>query len=189
MTLQDLLATTTPGEMADTTALSRCVAECWDSFEGSDEGGMQGYKLINRMERVQWQPPQLSFVIERHGGLVLGSSRAELQTWVVNLVTMTAGITNTGRRQITAMAPRQTKRYYRIVAEELADIIEGGGEDERLRWKPDGRVHVIASTIIDGGPQRTVAGRRIRLRGVLEEVLGTIGWNHEGRNVFRRRAS
>jgi hypothetical protein len=37
---------------------------------------MTGQKLLGRMEEVVWEPPILSFTVERHGGTVQGSSRA-----------------------------------------------------------------------------------------------------------------
>ena len=57
--------------------LERLLSEVWDDLGGSD-CGMAGHKLIGRMEHVEWNPPVLTFTIERHGGTVLGSTRAEL---------------------------------------------------------------------------------------------------------------
>ena len=39
---------------------------------------------LGRMEKVEWQPPYLTFSIERHGATVKGSTRAELQNWQVD---------------------------------------------------------------------------------------------------------
>jgi hypothetical protein len=60
------------------------LAECWHIFKGSDEGSMVAYKL-ERMEDPFWQPPKLRFFIERHGGMVMRSSGAEIQGWEVVL--------------------------------------------------------------------------------------------------------
>lgn len=61
-----------PGPISDTTELERLLAAYWDELNG-DDGGMEGYKLLGRMEAVVWKPI-LSFRIERHGGTVIGSS-------------------------------------------------------------------------------------------------------------------
>jgi hypothetical protein len=83
--LKRILSAMEPGAIAETAEVERLLAGCWDDLGGVDEGGMQGYKLLNRMEDVVWRPPVLSFVIERHGGTVMGSTRAELQHWSVDV--------------------------------------------------------------------------------------------------------
>jgi hypothetical protein len=45
---------------------------------------MAGYKL-SRMKDATWNPPILEFTIERHGGTALGSTRASLQRWEINM--------------------------------------------------------------------------------------------------------
>ena len=70
------------GEIKNTTELEKALAGCWDDFTG-DSGGMTPSKLHDRMEEVFWEPPILDFVIERHGGTVMGSTRAELQYWTI----------------------------------------------------------------------------------------------------------
>jgi hypothetical protein len=67
-TLYELLANVPPGPVAGDLGLDRALAGCWDGFRGSDEGGMESYKLLRRMENVWWRPPILTFTIERHGG-------------------------------------------------------------------------------------------------------------------------
>ena len=41
-------------------------------------------------EDLACNPPNLCFSIDRHGGTVMGSKRAERQTWTLNLETLTA---------------------------------------------------------------------------------------------------
>jgi len=65
-----------PGRLRETAELERHLAESWATFEGNDSEGMTAEKLPGRMEQVEWTPPVLNFVIERHGGACLGSSRA-----------------------------------------------------------------------------------------------------------------
>jgi hypothetical protein len=64
------------GPVAEVAATERLLATCWDDLVG-DDGGTDGYKLLNRTEDLAWEPPTLSFCIERHGDTVMGSSRAE----------------------------------------------------------------------------------------------------------------
>jgi hypothetical protein len=45
---------------------------------------------IERIEEATWEDPIFTFVIERHGRTVHGSSRAELQRWTVDLDAGTA---------------------------------------------------------------------------------------------------
>lgn len=72
---------------------------------------MEAYKLLGRMEQVRWEPPVLSFIVERHGETVNGSTRAELQHWEVAVENRTARIVKTGQRQLKPMAPdRQVER-------------------------------------------------------------------------------
>jgi hypothetical protein len=76
--LMNYLKNLEPGPVEMTTHLERLLAEVWDDL-GGDNGGMAGIKLIRRMEQVEWHRPILIFLIERHGGTVLSSTRAELQ--------------------------------------------------------------------------------------------------------------
>jgi hypothetical protein len=69
-------------ENENVTDLDRLLAASWDEFTG-DAGGMEGDKLLGRIEDVTWQPPKFTFTIERHGGTLMGSTRAELQDWEV----------------------------------------------------------------------------------------------------------
>jgi hypothetical protein len=82
--LMNYLKNLEPGPVEMTTHLERLLAEVWDDL-GGDNGGMAGIKLIRRMEQVEWHRPIPIFLIERHGGTVLGSTRAELQRWSVDL--------------------------------------------------------------------------------------------------------
>lgn len=88
------------GSISDTSELERLLAICWDQFEG-DYGGMEDYKLLGRMEDVTWDPHThiLTFKIERHGGTVMGSSRAEIQRWKVDVNKMTVGHEISGHRR------------------------------------------------------------------------------------------
>ena len=65
------------------------LAGCWREFTGSASERMHAGKL-GRMEAVRWDPPVLSFTIERHGAMSGGSTRAELQQWRIDLDRKTA---------------------------------------------------------------------------------------------------
>src|SRR5262245_9543483 len=103
--LRAQLATLQPGKIPDTTDLEPLLAACWDEFTG-DDGGMEGHKLLGRMEDVTWEPPVLSFTVERHGRTVAGSSRADLQGWAVNVEKQTIFCEPLGHPQVRPMQPR-----------------------------------------------------------------------------------
>jgi hypothetical protein len=174
-----------PGPLEQRSDLERLLARAWDDLDGGDEAGMVGRKLIGRMERVEWQPPRLSFVIERHGGTVQGSSRAELQRWTVKLDQKTATCERTRHRQLSPMAKRVDVE---LIADEIAEKIMGGEADDRLDWLGDGRVRVEIGSIFPKGSgcRQTIEGRRRWLREALIERLSTKGWVHLGGSTFGR---
>jgi hypothetical protein len=168
------LATTQPGQITDTSDLERLLAACWDEFSG-DYGGMEGYKLLGRMEDVTWEPPVLSFTVERHGRTVAGSSRADLQGWTVNTEQNTIFCEPLGFRQVRPMQPWLKVE---LLAEEIVRLIVAKQEDDRLQWHEDGSVKVLIGKIIptDSAGKQTLAGRRKRFRKALVERLGAEGW-------------
>jgi len=180
--LRDYLKNLEPGPVEETTHLERLLAEVWDDL-GGDNGGMAGHKLIRRMEHVEWHPPVLTFTIERHGWTVLGSTRAELQRWSVDLDLGTATCVRVGSRQLLWMAERVDVGP---IADEVAHKIASGEADDRLRWLDDERVRVVMVRIFPerSGYKRTVQGRRRRLREALIERLSTKGWAHLGKSTF-----
>jgi hypothetical protein len=122
------------GPIAGTTDLERLLATCWHEFSG-DHGGMEGRKLLGRMERVEWNPPILSFNIERHGGTVLGSSRAELQQWTLDIDRRTAACEAVSHGQLR---PMQRRLDVVPLAEGVARLILDRRGDERLKWNDEG---------------------------------------------------
>jgi len=74
--LLEYLVSIQAGPISDTAQLETLLAACWDEFAGSEAEGMAGYKLHGRVDDVHWDSPVLTFVIERHGETVLGSTRA-----------------------------------------------------------------------------------------------------------------
>jgi hypothetical protein len=182
--LRKYLSGQKPGPLKTTSDMEYLVAEVWGDL-GGDDGGMAGQKLIGRMERVEWHPPILALTIERHGGTVLGSTRAETQHWSVDLDSRTATLQRTGHRQLSPAARRMD---IAPIAAEIAGLILHGGKDERLHWLDDGRVRVEMGRIFpeQSGFKQTIQGRRRRLRAALIEALARRGWPHLGRNTFRQ---
>ncbi len=173
-----MLAAPTP----PTSEIETHLARLWDTLAG-DDGGMVGRKLHGRMEAVVWNPPKLTFNIERHGATVLGSGRAEVQKWTVDLEQRTKSVKLVGRRQLH---PQQPRLDVMPVAEELATAIMGGRQDPRLRWDGTGRVRLLIGKVLPAGSavKETLAGRRNRLREAVAGLLAPAGWRMVRANVF-----
>jgi hypothetical protein len=177
------LATTVPGKITDATALEPLLAACWDEFT-VDHGGMEGYKLLGRMEDVGWQPPTLTFTVERHGGTVMGSSRAELQHWEVHVEQKTAAVVKCGHRQLKPMAERI---YIKPLAESILAAIRSGSGNELVEKRDDGTFSLNTTRIFPKGSavRMTLEGRRKRLREAVAGVLLKEGWQRLGNDIFR----
>src|SRR5262245_10155191 len=171
------------GSIAVTARLETLLAACWEEFAGSRAEGMTGDKLYDRMENVHWEPPILTFVIERHGGTVHGSSRAEIQGWTLNVDTRTASSYNAGHRQVQ---PMEARLDIRPLAEEVVQLVIGHQEDERLRWNTDGSVRIQIGKILPTGSavKQTLNGRRRRFRQRVDELLSNAGWQKVRPNVY-----
>jgi hypothetical protein len=144
----------------------------WDQLKGSDAEGTTGSKLAGRIESLEWAPPNLTFVIERHGGTVHGSTRAELHDWTVNIETGEADVATRRFRQLDRRAPAMDVAPMCI---EIALAIESRQAHPALTWKDDRAELRIGILIPDYGFARTVAGRRKRFRTKLESALPP-GW-------------
>jgi hypothetical protein len=88
--LRDFLEVLPAGPVENSTLLENLLADAWQGLSGGREAGMEGYKILHRAESMCWNPPCLTFTIERHGGTVMGSTRAGLQDWSVNVSARTA---------------------------------------------------------------------------------------------------
>ena len=186
--LASFLAGLPPGDVTDIKPLEAILARCWHCFTGGEIGRMAGSKLVGRMEQVSWQPPILSFVIERHGAAALGSARAELQYWAVDLEEQIATLTRTRLRQIRPPQAPIRRAEMESLAEQIASLIEDRAADDRVKWNADGTVHVIVFKLFPRGlgARATVEGRWRRFANILETVLATRGWQALGRNRFGR---
>lgn len=177
--LQDLLSTMPPGHLSDDDCL-RTLAElsqCWESIPGSDVKSTTADKL-RRAEEVCWTPPILSFTLERHGGTVLGSSRASLHCWEVDTAQPEARIVNTSVRQLS---PKVQVMDIEKIANEIATLIlNGTGDDPRVTWLEDRqRVQVNIGEVIPQTNPQTTQGRRKRFRAILESLMSEANWTRQ----------
>jgi len=181
--LLDYLSSVQPGPISEPENLETLLAKYWHCFKGSNEEGMADYKLLDRIESINWDPPILSFHIERHGGATLGSTRAELQHWEINVKDKTAESSVISHRQLKPMSPRWNAVP---VAEEIVKLIIAHKEDERLKWNKDGSVKVQIGKILpkESAVKATLEGRRKRLRKAIDERLIEAGWRKIRENVY-----
>jgi hypothetical protein len=176
--------TATPSGPVDAAEIDHLLAAAWDRIRGSDSGGMTSAKIIGRLESVDWEPPFLTFIVERHGGTVLGSTRAELQSWEINLETLTA-LYGTGRYR--RVGPINPPMNVKPIVEEIGALILEHAEDHRLQWRPDGTVAIKIGEIVPSAnaPKQTVAGRRRRFRNELDRTIANAGGERVRANVYR----
>ncbi len=166
-------------------ALKDLVESWWDDFDGADYGGMEPYKLRNRIEKAEWNPPVLTFTIARHGAMAFGSSRATLQHWSLNLDDMTADCEETGYRQLKK--PNPPLKIEPIAAEIIGAIL-GHKEHTHLDWLKNGGVRVRTTELLGGQaiPKQTMDKRRKNLREGLSSLLEPHGWIGSGGGVYGR---
>jgi hypothetical protein len=176
----------TSSEKLNTPELASLLAKVWDQFSGGGVASMAARKLLGRMEDVIWVPPILSFTVERHGSTVLGSSRAELQFWEVNVKARTAEIIRQGQRQLEKMAPRLDVTAIATLA---FDDILARKQRPYLSWKSPAEVHVNMSCLfpVSGAKAQTLRGRRKRCQEQLAAALQNSGWSHIGSNIFQKK--
>jgi hypothetical protein len=191
VSLAEELKQIAPGEQSSDVSKRILVALAlvWHRFKGSHETGMMSDKLP-RAEKVTWSPPVLSFTIERHGAFTLGSSRAELYRWEVDVDKNTATYVLCGFRQLAPPAPRLSVEP---IAKSVCEAVQAGPHGDPkafLVWRSVDEVLVKQSLFIpDNGPMQTVSGRRRRFREALIEQMREIGWTYEptGRWIKFRR--
>lgn len=172
--LKRLLADVSPGSVVKNPGIVMALASSWDELRyiGLD-GGMKAEKITTgRIEDLTWEPPMLKFQIERHGGTVNGSTRAELQRWRVNVETGTCELYSSGRRQLTSMAKRWDHKPIALV---LAEHLRSGKDHAGLRWAKTGKA-TISRTIIPAASAPTTNERAKRLNKAIGEALGDPDW-------------
>ena len=172
-----------PGHISDTRQLEPLLREAWNEFSGSDLESMAGWKVLNRIEDVQWNHNFLSFIIKRHGIKVAGSTRATLQGWALNLSTKIATCGEAGMRQIN---PLQPKLNINPIAEEIAELIINFEEDARLKWNSDRSVQILIGKILpaENMIKQTNEDRRKRFLTKVEQLLIDAHWAKIRTNVY-----
>jgi len=163
-----------PGPVESVSELEKLLAAAWHTLSVDQNGGMEGYKLHNRMEEPVWQPPVLSFRIERHGAAAMGSTRAEIQLWDVNSADWTAKLTGSTRRQLEPMDKRLDTQK---LAEQIASEILEHKDAPYLRWLSPNRVRLNIGVIIPETNKQTTSGRRKRFTNRLRQLLQPHGWH------------
>ena len=169
--LASYMATLNPGRIKDVKCLAALLEVAWPSFEGCDEEGMHSGKLQGRIDNAHWDPPTITFEIDRDGAMMMGSTRAQVQRWEVDLLERSAWPEKTYRyRQLSS---RQPSVYVKPLAEELAGLMLNRVGDPRWRWIEINIVKVEISKVIqDKNVVRdTLVGRRKRFRAILEGLL------------------
>ena len=187
--LRVFLNTLTPGPVTDREHLIPLLKAVWEGLDGAREARMAAYKL-DRIEEAHWKPPFLEIAIERHGAIVGGgSTRAEVQTWRIDLDTKRATISDTRKRQVAPMAPRLN---IKPLAQDVAGKIVAGVETDCLKWL-DGRARVrvlIGKVIPADGFAQTIRGRRRRFTTELQKLLQDHDWEADpngGLHTYRKR--
>jgi hypothetical protein len=161
------------------------LANCWDNLRGSDAHSTFADKL-HRAEELAWAPPLLTFRLERHGGTVMGSTRASVHYWSVNVERRTAVIIRDTHRQLRPVARRAS--FAPLIAKVCEAVVNRFNADF-LEWKSDDAAVLQIGEIVGGGNQRTVASRRKRFRKELDEALAPAGWQvtlEGSRTVIKR---
>jgi hypothetical protein len=177
--LRQYLAALPTGTVGEVTPIEKLLAEAWDEFKGGDEGGMSAYKVLGRTEIMKWNPPVLTFDLERHGAAARGSTRAEIQSWTINMAGSMASVASSGLRQV---CPRDPNWDAEAVAQEIAQLIIDEHEDDQLIWNQKGQVRPDFGNIVPGNNKQTREGRSRRFRNALIANLLPHGWVYVGRH-------
>lgn len=172
--LRDYLSGLADGPINTTSApLVSLLVEAWADLQGSDAESTSESKL-DRLEKPAWSPPRLTFLLERHGGTVNGSTRADLHEWTVDIEAATASCQTGKWLQLVPSSPRLNVAP---LVDEVLLAVRDGAEHEYVEWKgPDRFVVRIGKVIPDAGFNQTITARRRRFRKSLEPQLLELGW-------------
>jgi hypothetical protein len=168
------------------TELLTLLASCWEQFRGVSDTKMRWSKVMRDggPRDLMWHPPILSFTIERHGSLVLGSTRAEKQRWSLDLENRTASADTVGRRQVHQPAQAFRSREMAAMAEKICSEIQEGPSSTSdyttrgiIAWAGSDQVHIKHGELVPPAAfQQTTASRRKRFRSILESKMQAVGW-------------
>ena len=183
LALREHLASVPPGKVKDPASLIAVLEGAWGYLDGTGAQATHARKL-DRIEDPEWDPPQLTFTLERHGRTLGGSTRADLHVWTVDVAEATATCEQGGYRQLYPQSPRLNVRP---LADEVAGVIAEGAEHEWIEWLGADHFRVRISKVIpDIASKQAVQARRNRFRAALEPKLKEMGWQG-GYNEYTRR--
>jgi hypothetical protein len=113
--------------------------------------------------------------------MALGSSRAPLDEWTIDVEKGTASSAQASYRQIRPTSPRLNVEP---IAAAICEAVQQGPQsnsalmqNKTIRWRGIDEVSIRHGDLISGDNQQTKAGRRKRLRGVLIDGMKAIGWD------------
>jgi len=150
----------------------RLLIDAWDSIDGSSLTNLTAEKL-GRMEDLEKRDGAIYFKIERHGGTINGSTRAELHTWEVDVMNGKATIVHWGRRQLYETDKRLNTKP---IAQELAKSIIEKQDHKWLQWNKDKTsCKILISAVIPATNIQTTTYRRKKLRENLNKLLEPAG--------------
>jgi hypothetical protein len=159
-------------------AILKLLERGWNELDGSLCEGMEPRKVRRAEDPIEWYSPNLYFLLERHGATVLGSTRAEMQRWEINLKDRLAEPEKAGLRQLRKMDSRWPAK---TVAEEIARIILNGVPDRRIQKTKNGKIKLISSEVFP--PSTNKMTRQYRSRKFyreLMEILEPYGFERTG---------
>jgi hypothetical protein len=163
------------------------LVSVWDSCAvfGDDQSTFL-YKLANReVEDLQLVDGQIHFTLERHGGVVRGSSFAELHHWVVDLKTKTKWIEGKSSRRLV---PTSSKIDIAELVSRISLAVEQRDPDVVVELSGGALQVKIAQLIPDSGPRQTVANRRKRARNTLAIELAKRGLQVSPKWIVRKNS-
>jgi len=105
----------------------------------------------------------------------MGSSRAELQHWTVDVEHKTVTMGVKGYRQIS---PRAAALDVNPIAEEIVQQVLSRARDDRLKWSRKGQVQVLIGKLLpeSSAYKQTLLARRSRLSAAIRKKLFAHGW-------------
>jgi hypothetical protein len=185
--LASTLTASPVGPISDEGTVRSLLYDAWDDLLISNHGGFNKDKHIYRAVNLTWNPPYLTFDVERHGGFVQGSSRADIQSWSVDIQANSATNTSSRSKQMRPASPRMDMAP--IVAR-VGVLVSEHSDDPWITWLDEEKSRCkvnITQIIPDHGPSETVRERRRRLNRDLEKVLGAAGWTQDKLNHFSKK--
>jgi hypothetical protein len=176
--LQSIPSGAIPRDRCD--EVRRLLQDCWPDLEGGQETSMEPWK-VSRAEDLHWDPPNLSFKIERHGATRYGSTRAELHKWRANLENGTASCAQGRYRQLR---PTSRRHDVKPIVATICETVQQGPQansalvqNKIITWRGTDEVSIRHGDLISGDYKRTKEGRRKRLRDELTDGMKGIGWD------------